>query len=90
MNVVITIVITATVVIPVIELRPAGPVGYPHTEVSIVIILVTTFITTVVLLFYLGIFILRLSWRKIHVIGRLTGLVSGGATAENSNKKCQK
>jgi hypothetical protein len=88
-------VIIVTVVVPVaiiiiIQFGPALGIAYAHTRIAVGIIIFPALVTSVVLLFCLYIFVLRLGRGKIYIVRCLTGLISGSATAERGCCQCQK
>jgi hypothetical protein len=82
--VIIAIVVPVAIVIPIVEIAPAVAVLHLHTQVTIIIIFIAATVLTVLPFFHADIFILRAGRRIIYIIGGLTGLIDGGATAESN------
>jgi len=87
--IVIAVIVAATIIIPVIELGPAVTVANAHVQIAVFVILVVFLGLTILLLLYTGIFICRPGRGEIHIIGSLSGFVSGGTAAKRCYCECQ-
>jgi hypothetical protein len=75
-TVVITEIIAAAIIIPVVEFRPLRTVTYFHAQVAVIIIFIAALVAAVIFFLLLHIlFSLGPGRGKIYIIGCLTGFV---------------
>jgi hypothetical protein len=86
----IVVAVTVAIIIPIVQVPPAA-VLHPHPEITVIIVFIHTTILPVISFFTANIFIFGANRGVIYIIRRLTGFISGSATADGKGgKNCQK